>query len=65
MIVLNSVWKLVNFRSGLIKAMVSKGYEGVTVAPKDKLAPKLSSLGCRFVSYIPFKLVVINILYTI
>lgn len=38
-----------NFRSGLIRAMVAKGYEVVAVAPDDKYAESLTSLGCRFI----------------
>ncbi len=49
MIALNSAWNLVNFRSGLIRALVSHGYEVIAVAPEDEYAPHLSALGCRFV----------------
>ncbi len=48
-IALNSAWNLVNFRSGLIKALVAKGYEVVAVAPHDKYASQLQMLGCRFI----------------
>lgn len=49
MIALNTAWNLVNFRSGLIRALVSHGYEVVAVAPSDEYVPQLSALGCRFV----------------
>ena len=48
-ICLNTAWNLVNFRSGLIRAMVAKGYEVVAIAPDDKYAEGLTSLGCRFI----------------
>ena len=48
-ICLNSAWNLVNFRAGLIRALVAAGYEVVAVAPEDKYAAGLKSLGCRFV----------------
>lgn len=48
-ICLNTAWNLFNFRSGLIKALVAQGHEVVAVAPFDKYAPQLASLGCRFV----------------
>lgn len=48
-IVLNSTWNLVNFRSGLIKALLSQGYQVVAVAPSDEYTSKLEALGCRFV----------------
>jgi glycosyltransferase involved in cell wall biosynthesis len=49
MIVLNTAWNLVNFRIGLIRALVSTGYEVVAVAPSDKYAGGLAALGCRFI----------------
>ena len=49
MIALNTAWNLVNFRSGLIRALVSHGYEVVAVAPSDEYVPQLAALGCRFV----------------
>ena len=48
-ICLNTAWNLVNFRAGLIRAMVAEGYEVVAVAPDDKYAASLAALGCRFV----------------
>lgn len=38
-----------NFRAGLIRAMVTAGYEVVAVAPPDHYAPRLAELGCRYV----------------
>ena len=49
LICLNLAWNLVNFRSGLIRALVEAGYEVVAVAPRDEYAPRLAALGCRFV----------------
>lgn len=49
-IALNSSWNLVNFRSGLIRALVADGYEVVAVAPDDAYSARLSELGCRFVA---------------
>lgn len=48
-IALNTAWNLLNFRSGLIRALVAAGYEVVAVAPPDEYAERLSTLGCRFV----------------
>jgi len=48
-IALNTAWNLVNFRAGLIRALVDYGYEVVAVAPPDEYASRLSALGCRFV----------------
>ena len=48
-IALNSSWNLLNFRSGLIRALVAEGYEVVALAPDDAYSNRLSELGCRFV----------------
>jgi glycosyltransferase involved in cell wall biosynthesis len=50
LIVLNTAWNLVNFRAGLIRALVAKGYEVVAVAPSDGYEARLAELGCRFVA---------------
>lgn len=49
MIALNTAWNLVNFRAGLIRALVAEGYEVVAVAPNDEYAARLTELGCRYV----------------
>ena len=48
LIALNMAWNLVNFRAGLICALVKAGYEVVAVAPHDHYASRLSELGSRF-----------------
>jgi glycosyltransferase involved in cell wall biosynthesis len=48
-ICINTAWNLVNFRSGLIQALVRDGYEVLAFAPHDEYAHQLTSLGCRFV----------------
>lgn len=48
MIALNTTWNLVNFRSGLIRALLSHGCEVVAVAPPDGYVPRLLALGCRY-----------------
>jgi hypothetical protein len=40
----NSVWNLVNFRAGLILALVQAGYEVVAVAPPDEHVSRLRSV---------------------
>ena len=49
LICLNLAWNLVNFRSGLIRALVEAGYEVVAVAPRDGYESRLAALGCRYV----------------
>jgi glycosyltransferase involved in cell wall biosynthesis len=48
-IAVNSAWNLVNFRAGLIQALIYQGYEVVTIAPDDKYASQLAAYGCRFI----------------
>jgi glycosyltransferase involved in cell wall biosynthesis len=49
LICINTAWNIVNFRAGLIRALVDEGYEVVALAPNDKYAVGLQALGCRFV----------------
>jgi len=50
LIATNTAWNLVNFRAGLIRALIQADYEVVAVAPYDSYAPRVADLGCRFVS---------------
>lgn len=49
LISINAAWNFVNFRAGLIRALVANGYDVVAVAPPDEYVARLSALGCRFV----------------
>lgn len=44
----NSTWSIVNFRTGLIRALLDSGCEVIAVAPPDNYAPHLLDLGCRY-----------------
>ncbi len=46
---INTTWNIINFRSGLIRALVSHGYDVIAVTPADEYTPQLAALGCRFV----------------
>lgn len=46
---LNASWNLVNFRSGLIRAMVQAGHEVIAVAPPDEYSDRIGALGCRYI----------------
>ena len=50
LIALNTAWNLLNFRAGLIRALVAQGHAVVAVAPDDAYASRLAELGCRFVA---------------
>jgi glycosyltransferase involved in cell wall biosynthesis len=49
-IAVNTSWNIVNFRAGLVRALVANGYEVVAVAPRDEYSTHLARLGCRYVS---------------
>lgn len=45
----NQAWNLVNFRRGLIEALVAKGFDVLAVAPPDsEMEGRLAAMGCRF-----------------
>ncbi len=44
----NSTWSIVNFRTGLIRALLDSGCEVIAVSPSDDYAPHLLDLGCRY-----------------
>lgn len=46
---INTAWNLVNFREGLIRALLSQGYEVICLAPADSYSQQLSDWGCTFV----------------
>jgi len=48
-VIQNTAWGLLNFRSGLIRRLAADGYDVVAVAPVDRYASQLPSFGCRFV----------------
>ncbi|MCK5103416.1 MAG: glycosyltransferase family 4 protein [Cyclobacteriaceae bacterium] len=52
-VVLNTSWNIYNFRKGLVNALMDKGNQVITIAPKDKYTYKLMDMGCR---HIPVKM---------
>jgi glycosyltransferase involved in cell wall biosynthesis len=46
----NSSWNIVNFRAGLVRALLAKGYRVVAVAPQDAYTPKISDMGATFIN---------------
>lgn len=47
-ICINTSWNIYNFRSGLIRALLSEDHEVVAVAPPDEFTAKLEEMGCQF-----------------
>lgn len=50
LIALNSAWNLLNFRSGLIRALLADGHTVLLAAPSDEHVPALQALGARFIN---------------
>ena len=44
----NTAWSIVNFRAGLIRALVDSGCEVVAVSQPDAYVARLHELGCRY-----------------
>jgi glycosyltransferase involved in cell wall biosynthesis len=44
---INTSWNIVNFRAGLVRAMVDHGFDVVAVSPDDGWGERLGELGCR------------------
>lgn len=47
----NSSFGVVNFRGGLIRALVEQGHRVVVVAPKDEYSGKFANLGAEFIPW--------------
>ncbi|EFT0689101.1 glycosyltransferase family 4 protein [Escherichia coli] len=50
LLVANTLWSVYNFRKGLIKSLIEKGYDVTIVAPEDDHLEKIVDLGCKFES---------------
>lgn len=48
-IVANTAWNIVNFRLGLIRALLENGYAVIAIAPADEYVDKIKETGCSFV----------------
>ena len=46
---INTSWNIVNFRSGLVRALRRKGFEVVALSPDDAYVGRLAELECRHV----------------
>lgn len=46
---INTSWNVVNFRAGLVRALIAHGHEVIAVTPTDAHSPRIADLGARFV----------------
>ena len=49
MIAVNTSWNVVNFRPGLVRGLIERGYKVVVAAPPDDYSPKIEKLGATYV----------------
>lgn len=48
-VVSNTSWSVFNFRKGLLKKLISAGYNVFAIAPRDEFVPEIEALGCTFI----------------
>ena len=48
-LVANTSWSMIKFRSGIIKRLISEGYRLYVVAPYDHFADDLEKMGCIYI----------------
>lgn len=48
-LVSNTSWSMLKFRLGVMKSLVSEGYEVIVIAPRDKHSDEFEALGCHYV----------------
>jgi len=48
MISVNSSWNIVNFRTGIIRALKAKGYDVIVAAPQDEYSDRIREFGCKY-----------------
>jgi glycosyltransferase involved in cell wall biosynthesis len=49
MIAVNTSWNVVNFRAGLVRGLIQRGYQVVVAAPPDDYSPQIEKLGASYV----------------
>jgi glycosyltransferase involved in cell wall biosynthesis len=45
----NAAWNIANFRAGLIRALIARGFTVIAAAPPDDHVRRLTAMGCRFI----------------
>lgn len=48
LLAINTSWNILNFRAGLIKALLARDYEVIAVAPLDDYSVRVAQLGIRY-----------------
>ena len=49
LILLNSSWNVMNFRSNLIRQLLRDGYDVYVASPFDTYSERIKALGCQYV----------------
>src|SRR5690606_1004386 len=50
LITVNASWNLLNFRKGLLAALLADGHRITVLAPRDSSSEALVAMGCRFIA---------------
>ena len=58
-ILINSSWNIINFRSNLVKRLINEGHQVVAMTTDDKYSHLLKDMGCEFIN-VSFKSKSIN-----
>ena len=48
MFIANSSWNIVNFRSDVIKKLISAGFQVQVLSPEDQYSHLIPKLGCEY-----------------
>jgi glycosyltransferase involved in cell wall biosynthesis len=48
LLTVNASWNVINFRSGLIRALIADGHRVTVLSPEDESAPQIPELGCAY-----------------
>ena len=51
LVILNSLWNLVNFRKNLIKSLIKNNYKVIVVAPFDENYDEVLKIGCKIIGH--------------
>lgn len=48
-VISNTTWSIINFRKGLILALIENGYKVIAMGPHDYFSPQVSDMGCKYI----------------
>ncbi len=48
-VISNTTWSIINFRKGIILALIKEGYKVIAMGPHDYFSPQVSDMGCKYI----------------